>query len=396
MSLLLETEIERFLLCDKDLKKKREREMNNTKVMSSSSAPAETYFFARGVSSPIASQIQRLHADRHADPVFDIKQRSCKASNTGPMGAIRRKRGSSFGEESATPAPPPKARFYYQAMPYDSPQSNLIHFSRCGVAFNPSSTPRISERRRNSDDGRFRSSPSSSTSSLSETLEEGDSDDLILWRLVPRKSDFILVDKYSGGIIGRWKPSRRRRGDDERARSDTVTSSSSSTSTASDNSSWNFIYKGKSIAKLRENTIQINAPDHSNDIFVDDVTRTVRRRQMRRSASGGSTGSSGSPPPSPSLETPCPTAQIRKAMTVAVPDHYRARLVDAIIFSSLALKLAWDDNDTEVTSPRHSLQLLRPIIPRSMSASRAGSERPGGIPSALSSIVSGFKQVVSF
>lgn len=309
----------------------------------------DSYYFAKGSGRGASSfQIQRLHATCHAEPLYDLRQknvsrkkvkRAINALNpvTSVMYPLTLDPDLLLYDGSLPPLPSDQDEPIYMASSYDEPKLRSIQLSSHGVLFNPVSTPYLQrpEPRRARIDSLTSASPAANISALSplsstgrrdsQLMDRGQMDDIIddflgqpvCWLLVFSKGNYKLVDQVTGTVIGKWVKS------------------------PTDSAGWNFVVKGNTVAIMNGNYIELS---HSADgeSFVDEFSYNMRQRYLAKSRSAMANGTFATSLrrqilPRTGLSTGDLDVSRKDAKKINI---YRARVLDGVLFSGIALKFA--------------------------------------------------------
>jgi hypothetical protein len=319
----------------------------------------ESYYLAKGSGkeASLSLQVQRLHATSHADPVYDLRQKQVSRKKikraidiANPLMCLPYPSTPSDSDlllydGSIPPVASDQDEPIYTASSYDEPTLRSIQLSSHGVLFSPLSTPYLhsSGPRRARIDSLPSSSGttspvtgmsglSSSSSSTTKNSTRRDSliggiggDDLVehflgqpvCWLLVLSKTNYKLIDQVTGSVIGKWmRPNA----------GSTV---------------WNFVVKGATVATMNGNNIQLSNSGEG-ETFVDEFSYNLRRRYLSKNTMTNGAFSPGLRQQILSGAASSGTSELelnarKNAKKINI---YRARVLDGVLFSGIALKLA--------------------------------------------------------
>lgn len=316
----------------------------------------ESYYFAKasGRSASFSMQVQRLHAQSHADPVYDIRQKQVSRKKikkvvylNNPTVAIPHPSTASDSDYllydgTAPPLSSDRDELVYSAYCYDEPTILSVQFSSHGVLFSASSTPYLRSpgpRRARIDSSPPTISPVGSVSSSIKSASRRDSlvgtlnDDLaeaffaqpVCWLLVLSRTNYKVIDQVTGTLLGKWMRPTAPSG------------------------SWTFVFRGTTVATLEGSRVRLSSTGEG-ETFMDEFSHNLRRRYLSKNTMANGAFS------------PSVRQQFLSGAGLTSGEHdtgqrrfkkvniYRARLLDGVMFTSLALKMAEQGRSTRSAS----------------------------------------------
>lgn len=309
-----------------------------------------SYYFAERSGKDAKIQIQRLHGSSHAEPLYDLfeKNISCKKvkraiHTSDPTVPIIHQLQSDPDLLLYDGASPPltlnQDEPIYMATLYDEPKLHLIQLSSHGLLFNSVSIPYLQRSQSRPQMNSFNSSSnyitklfSEVTSSLYSTLkcvsplmDTQKTDDLIedflgqpvCWLLVFSKNHYKLVDQVTGAIIGKWVKSH------------------------TDATEWQCFMKDFTIAVMNCHYIQLfHAPKY--EMLVDNFSYILRKKYLKKRRSAVSDDTFATKLQEQILPQIWQTTRKNDISQKKVKkiNYSRISILDGVLFSGLALKLA--------------------------------------------------------
>jgi hypothetical protein len=299
---------------------------------------SESYYFAKSSGKSFNLQVQRLHQQSHADPVYDIRRKQASrrkvkkavhVNNPGmpiPLPTTPPSDGSEYllFDGTAPPLSNDHDEMIYTAYIYDEPSLHCVQLTSHGLLFNPVTTPYLQSpapRRARIES----SSPPREGSTAQESLPNLNDDAMdlyfgqpVCWLLVPSKTNYKLIDQATGTLIGKWMRH-------------------------SSSNAWSFVIKGAGIATLDGDRVRL-ANAFESETFIDEFSHNLRKSHIYKKASD-------SPSFLQQVLTRRANSDIDLTKRAKKSNVYRARFIDGIMFSSLALRMAETEKPSRSTSP---------------------------------------------